>query len=150
MEVFRIHGATFAALDGTGAALHGARWNHPGSPVVYAALTFEGAILEQLVHAGIGRLPRNRVVSRIRIPETATVARAENFDDGDEAWRDEAWTRDLGSTWLAHGSGVGLIVPSAVARPFGFNILLNPAHGDFAGVEVLETLPVAWDPRLLR
>ena len=38
------------------------------------------------------------------------------------------------------------VVPSAVARPFGKNVLLNPAHPDFATVQVSETLPVTWEP----
>lgn len=145
MEVFRIHNAAFAALDGTGAAITGARWNHPGSAVVYAALTYEGAILEQLVHAGIGRLPKNRVVSRIGVPASVRVETLDDMDDA--AWADETLTRAIGTEWLDERSSVALIVPAAVARPFGKNVLISPAHPDFEKIEILETAPVQWDPR---
>lgn len=147
MEGFRIHNDAFAPLDGTGAAVHGARWNARGLPVVYAALTYEGALLEQLAHAGIGRLPRNRVVSRIAIPEGAGVEVAEGLEA--EFWRDEAATRDVGSSWLRSRTGVALVVPSAVARPYGRNLLINPGHPEFGQVRVVETMRVVWDPRLV-
>lgn len=147
MEAFRIHNETFAPLDGTGAAVHGARWNARGLPVVYAALTYEGALLEQLVHAGIGRLPRNRVVSRIAIPDIAGVEVAEGLQA--EFWQNEESTRGLGSTWLRARTGVALVVPSAVARPYGRNVLINPEHPAFAQVRVVETARVVWDPRFV-
>ncbi|MEX2468013.1 MAG: RES domain-containing protein, partial [Gemmatimonadota bacterium] len=136
MEAFRIHNAAFAALDGTGAALHGARWNPRGRAVVYAAASYEGALLEQLVHAGIGRLPRNRIVSRIHIPDTAGVDVARDL--GAAFWQDERATRGVGSAWLRARTTVALVVPSAVARPYGRNVLLNPEHPAFAQVEVVE------------
>lgn len=147
MEVFRIHGSTFAPLDGTGAAIRGARWNHTGIPVVYAARSYEGAVLEQLVHAGIGRLPRNRVVSRILIPDSLQVSVLDEVDP--DSWEDESRSRAIGSTWLDTRDTVALVVPSAVARPFGQNVLINPRHPDFGRVEVRSTSPVVWDPRLL-
>ena len=146
MEVFRIHSPAYHALDGSGAALHEARWNPPGSPVVYAALHYEGAILEQLVHAGIGRLPRNRVVSRIEVPETTASEELEGLDDG--IWHDEARTREMGAAWLESRTNVALLVPSAVARPVGLNVLVNPSHPDFEHVRVVETIEMRWDPRL--
>ncbi|MEJ2541689.1 MAG: RES domain-containing protein [Gemmatimonadota bacterium] len=146
MEVFRIHGPAFDPLDGTGAAIRGSRWNPPGLPVVYAALHYEGAILEQLVQAGIGRLPRNRVVSRIEIAEAAGVEELEEVND--DVWQDEVRTRRIGGEWLRAHSGVALVVPSVVARPFGKNVLINPAHPDFRQVRVLQTIAMTWDPRL--
>ena len=148
MEAFRVHNDAFAPLDGTGAAVHGARWNARGFPVVYAALTYEGALLEQLVHAGIGRLPRNRVVSRIAIPDGAGVEVADGLEA--DFWRDEEATRAVGSAWLTARRGVALVVPSAVARPYGRNVLINPDHPAFGQVRVVETERVAWDPRLVR
>ena len=126
--------------------MRGARWNPPGPPVVYAALHYEGAILEQLVHAGIGRLPRNRVVSRIEIPDDVPVEELEKVDDA--IWKDERRTRDIGAEWLRTRSSVALLVPSAVARPFGRNVLVSPQHPDFPQVRVVETVEMTWDPRL--
>lgn len=114
--------------------------------MVYAALHYEGAILEQLVHAGIGRLPRKRVVSRIEVPETTAPEELEGLDDS--IWQHEATTREMGAAWLEGRTSIALLVPSAVARPFGFNALINPSHPDFEYVRVVETIEMHWDPRL--
>ena len=50
MLAWRITKARHAPYDGTGARLHGARWNSPGRTVVYAADSFAGALLEILAH----------------------------------------------------------------------------------------------------
>ena len=126
--------------------MRGARWNPVGSLVVYAATAYEGALLEQLVHAGIGRLPANRVASRISVPEDAQVQVIEAIDD--HAWRDDTLTQAMGLEWLEAGDSLVLLVPSAGARPFGQDALLNPGHRDFARVTVVEEAPVSWDPRL--
>ena len=59
MFAFRIADRRHPIFDGTGAMLHGARWNSPGKPVIYAAETYAGALLETLVHANLGSVPSN-------------------------------------------------------------------------------------------
>lgn len=146
MEAFRIHHRRYDALDGTGAARSGGRWNPLGLPMVYAAAAFEGALLEQLVHANIGRLPRDHVGSRISIPDALDVPSLHVGDHG--RWRTEATSRRIGEEWAASGESVALVVPSFVARPWGRNILLNPAHTDIGRVAVREVVDMIWDPRL--
>ena len=51
MLAWRISKTRHAPFDGTGARLRGARWNSPGRPVIYAADSFAGSILEVLAHA---------------------------------------------------------------------------------------------------
>ncbi len=65
-------------------------------------------------------------------------------------WRDAAVSREVGSAWLESRSEVALRVPSIVAQPWGWNVLLNPSHSDFAKVTVtvLEAVDVSWDARL--
>lgn len=146
MEVFRIHNRRYDALDARGAARIGGRWNHPGVPLVYASRTYEGALLEQLVHAGIGRLPGNRVASRIVLPEDVEVAAVDPGEHPD--WHREAVSRGIGGAWSTSGSSLALLVPSSVARPWGQNVLINPGHEGFGSVLVAEVIDVVWDPRL--
>jgi RES domain-containing protein len=51
MQVFRVADRRFPLFDGTGARIVGGRWNSPGRPLIYAAETFAGALLEVLVHS---------------------------------------------------------------------------------------------------
>src|SRR3954447_6193572 len=68
LRAFRIADMRHTIFDGTGAMLHGARWNSPGRRVIYAAETYAGALLEILVHAS-GIQPMNQAYVEIAIPE---------------------------------------------------------------------------------
>lgn len=102
-------------------------------------------MLEQLVHAGVGKLPKNRVVSRIELPG---VGIEEFVLDDESIWEDESITRSIGRHWLEGAETLALIVPSAVASPYGRNVLINPVHPNFKHVKVIDQSPVRWDPRL--
>lgn len=54
-----------------------------------------------------------------------------------------------GDSWLERGKTVALTVPSAVAK-IERNVLLNPAHPDFARIIVGDLEAVAIDHRLTR
>jgi len=114
--------------------------------MVYAAAAFEGALLEQLVHANIGRLPPGRVACRISMPDVLDVPSLDV--DEHEDLRREATSRRIGEEWAASGESVALVVPSFVARPWGRNVLLNPTHPDIGRVTVRELVDLIWDPRL--
>ncbi len=58
-------------------------------------------------------------------------------------------TRELGTTWVKAAKTVGLIVPSALI-PQEHNVLLNPAHADFAKLHIGPQAAFAFDPRLTR
>src|SRR5215471_3399394 len=72
LRAFRVADMRHPLFDGTGALLHGARWNSPGRRVIYAAETYAGALLEVLVHAS-GRVPRNNGYIEIAIPAGVAV-----------------------------------------------------------------------------
>ncbi len=42
-----------------------------------------------------------------------------------------------------------LKIPSLVAQPWGWNVILNPLHPDFERVSVAEAVDVVWDGRFL-
>lgn len=147
MQVYRIHRRRYDPLDGTGAARVGGRWNPLGVPMVYASRAYEGALLEQLVHGGIGRLPTERVASRIVLPDDCEVTTLDVDENPD--WRDEMRSREIGEAWVESERSLALLVPSFVARPWGWNVVINPRHAEFCRVVLAEVVDVLWDPRVI-
>lgn len=91
-------------------------------------------------------MPADHVASRIVLPKNARV---HTFDETEHRdWRRWRRSNDLGREWIDSGRTLALVVPSLVARPWGRNVVLNPAHPDFARVRVAEVVSVRWDPRL--
>ena len=146
MEIYRIHNRRYDPLDGTGAAREGGRWNPLGVAMVYASRAYEGSLLEQLVHGGIGRLPRESVASRIVLPDDWAVPTLDI--DMHPEWRDETRSREFGEAWVASNRSLALVVPSFVARPWGWNVIINPGHPAFSKIVVAEVVTVLWDPRV--
>ena len=133
-----------------GAFLQGGRWNTRGKRVVYCAATYAGALLEQLVHAQIGRLPKNQVYIEITIPEDLPI-------DVVAIGEVPEWNADhmqgsqkRGDRWLREGNAIALVVPSAVTAGIESNVLINPDHLEFRRVSASEPAPVEWDQRLVR
>ena len=113
--------------------------------MVYASLAYEGALLEQLAHTPVGDLPSAQVASRIVIPEDCTVPAVGKAEHPD--WRAGARSQRIGAEWAESGQSVALRVPSFIAQPWGWNVILNPLHPDFARVSVAEAVDVVWDAR---
>src|SRR5271165_4824760 len=72
LRAFRIADMRHTIFDGSGAMLHGARWNSPGRRVIYAAETYAGALLEILVH-GSGSVPKSQGCVTIEIPASLPI-----------------------------------------------------------------------------
>jgi len=149
MRCFRIGDARFPLLDGSGARLHGGRWNSPGRGVIYAAETYAGAILELLVHANINRLPHTQAVLTIEIPEDLAVEYLAAADLPGWDASSQAASRAFGDLWIAEARTAVLMVPSLATQGREDNILLNPAHPEFARITHTPPEPVVWDKRLL-
>lgn len=137
-------------FDGTGAMLQGARWNSPGKAVIYAALSYAGAMLEQLLHASTGRVPKNQRYVVIRIPAKVRVERRSR-DELPSGWdqEDSRASRAFGDEWLASERSAVLLVPSVVAE-LETNVLVNPAHSHFRMIGASEPKTVKWDERLFK
>ncbi|MGU7811692.1 RES family NAD+ phosphorylase [Burkholderia sp. AW49-1] len=148
MKLFRIADTRHAVWSGTGAMLVGGRFNSPGRPVIYAAQTFAGAMLEVLVHARIGKMPKTHGWVEAAVPDDVVVERrtAETLPAG---WGAAALqvARQFGDTWLTESRSALLVVPSVVTRA-EFNVLVNPAHPEAARIVVADPQPVVWDERL--
>lgn len=85
--------------------------------MVYASRGYEGALLEQFVYAVRGRLARNRVASRIVIPDDLDVPALDIAEHPGR--RDEVRLRQIGSAWVASEESVPVLVPSFVASALG-------------------------------
>jgi len=148
LTTYRIADARRPIFDGTGAALYGGRWNSPGRPVIYAAASYAGAMLERLVHAGTGRIPKNHKAVLISIPARVSVEEwsAERLPSDWDA-DNSIVSRAFGDAWLAERRSAVLIVPSAVAK-YERNVVINPAHPDFKWISASNPEKVVWDARL--
>jgi RES domain-containing protein len=145
---YRIADARHPIFDGTGAALLGGRWNSPGHPVIYAATSYAGAMIERLVHAGTGRLPKSQKAVVITIP--ARVSR-EEWSAGrlPRGWDhvDTIAARALGDSWIKNQRSAVLLVPSVVAK-YEYTVVINPAHREFRWISASPPEDVLWDSRL--
>lgn len=136
----------FLVFDATGSTLAPGRWNDAETPVLYAAEHFSTALLEKVAH-GLGEVPPNQHRITITVPRGASYeVLSEPALPGWDAPEGTA-SRAFGSTWARERRSLLLLVPSVIAR-LDRNVLLNPAHGEFATVEPSLHAPVHWDRRL--
>jgi RES domain-containing protein len=150
MRAFHIADQRFPIFDGTGARLVGGRWNSPGRPVIYAAETFAGAVLEVLVHSNLGRVPKTHAVVEITIPDRVSIeAVAAGALRGWDA-EDQTVSRAYGDRWLDEKRTAVLLVPSVVTRGRESNVVLNPEHSDLANITASRPQQVEWDERLFQ
>jgi RES domain-containing protein len=128
--------------------LVGGRFNSPGNAVIYGATTFAGAMLEVLVHARIGKVPRTHVFVVADVPDDIEIERADavSLPVGWDGPLSEV-PRGFGDRWMAERRTAVLLVPSVVARE-EWNALINPAHPMAQRLIVSEPSPVVWDERL--
>lgn len=150
MQAWRIAKKQFA-LDrtGIGARLFGGRWNAPGVAVIYAGMTPEISAMERLVHAG-DILPADLVLVRFDLLEEASLYyRYEKTDlpPGWDALPGSTSAVDFGTAFVNAGVYLGMIVPSAV-MPEASNIVINPNHKAFTGVQMTIVRPFEFDSRL--
>jgi RES domain-containing protein len=143
LRAFRIADVRHPIFDGTGAMLHGARWNSPGRRVIYASETYAGALLEILVH-GSGGVPPSQGYIEIEIPAGLSIE--EIAQEALPGWDSASFetARAFGDRWYDQRRTPVLMVPSVVTR-VERNILINQEHPDFARIKAGRPLPVRWD-----
>lgn len=140
-------------VSGGGAKATGGRWNAPDHAVVYASATRALACLETLVHLNAAGLPLNRYLVELTIPEPVwDAARRESAASLPVGWDAEPSSLtsiQLGTDWLVARRSALLVLPSVIV-PEEFNILINPAHPDAAGITARKLRKWLYDPRLRR
>jgi RES domain-containing protein len=138
------------AFDGEGARLSGGRWNLPGTAVVYTSATLSLAALEMLVHVDIEDAPADLVAIPVDIPGGVAIreVHASELPADWQSFPAPSGLQELGTAWARGLATAVLSVPSAVV-PQERNFVLNPAHRDFARLEIGKPDPFAFDPRLV-
>ena len=148
VKLVRIADNRHPVWDGTGAGLFGGRWNSPGRMAIYASQNYSCAMLELLVHSGIGRIPSTHHAVNVEVPELVATEKIElaQLPTGWD-WETTSISRAIGDRWLEEKRSAVLLIPSAVVRQ-EWNAVINPAHPDFTLLRVSEPVPVVWDRRL--
>ena len=137
-------------LAGKGAELSGGRWNRIGTPLLYASTSRALACLETVVHLARQPLPLNRHLVRLSVPASAWAAAAEVDPAVLVGWDAEPAAKaslDWGTAWAAGADTLLARVPSVIV-PEEFNVLINPAHRDAAGVKAVKVRRWLYDARL--
>ena len=137
------------AFDGEGARLYGGRWNGVGTRVAYASDSAALAVLEVLVHLQASAVLPSYSLVPAEVPAALVHALAPERLPVD--WRRSPpppEVRAVGDAWVRAGTSAVLRVPSAIVEA-EHNLLLNPAHPDFARIRIGAPRAFAFDPRLL-
>lgn len=117
-RVFRVCRARYGRLDGIGARLVGGRWNSSGRAIVYMAATLP---------EGIGVVHEKDLRKHPALQDVST--------------------QQLGDWWLDSQTSAVLQMPSFVIVG-EHNFLLNPAHFEFAQIQVEPPAIFHFDERL--
>ena len=135
MKLWRLTRAPFVALDGAGAAMHGARYAPSGVPVVSLASEAGLAVLVTLRY-----LPSDLagIADDYVLGWTEVDAVPERVPGGN----DEA-IRDWAGQWLAESRSLLAAVNSKVL-PEADVVMLNPLHPDASRIAPLTTRPFSF------
>ena len=117
---------------GGAARLLGARSKSPRRPVIYAAETFSAVLLEVLVHANLGRVPKTHAAIEIAISDTMPVEVLTGSELPGWDARDPCVSCAFGDRWLTERGSVVLLVPCVITRDHERNVLINSERADFA------------------
>ncbi len=152
MKFWRICRRRYAAdaARGEGAFLYGGRWNSRGTRVVYASTSLALAAIETFVNIEPRLQPKDLVSIEGEVPEKLQIEKVA-LDALPLNWRrtrDESLRR-FGDQWIQARRTVTLLVPAATI-PGEWNVLLNPAHADFARVKFYEPRAFEFDVRMFR
>lgn len=138
-------------LNGKGGEITGGRWNSKGVPVVYAAENRSLACLETLVHLAAGKLPLNRYLVEISIPDRVWAAgEIETVGTLPVGWDAEpasGTSIDYGTEWLRNQRSAILRIPSVIV-PEEYCVLINPTHPDTKEITAVKVRRWLYDPRL--
>lgn len=138
-------------MSGKGAASKGARWNHIGELVTYAATSISLAAWETRAHFGRGAaLPWNRFLVRIDVPDDVWAARQMLSRPPPVGWNaipEGVVSRNEGSTWLKTGASALLAVPSVIIDEED-NILINASHVDSVRIVASKIRRFVYDHRV--
>jgi RES domain-containing protein len=117
---------------------------------VYASTSLALTAVETFVNLEPNLRPADLVSIEGDIPDTVAVGRLDPvvLPAGWYRSRDESLRR-FGNEWIRGGETAVLLVPSAAIRG-EWNVLLNPAHPDFARLTLYPPVGFAFGARMFR
>ena len=139
-------------LSGKGAAKKGARWNSPGTELIYTAQNRSLAMAEIAVHFSISTLPSDYYMVEVEIPDSLKIKKV-HISKLPKDWKE--WnpyskrTQSIGDNFVVENKFCLMQVPSAVTKD-DFNILINPKHTDFKNVKIKIKTPFPFDDRIFK
>jgi RES domain-containing protein len=150
MIVYRITNSRYKDdISGAGAKLRGARWNMPGTGMLYTAENISLSALEILVHIGLSDIRNLYHQLAIFIPDD-TIIKEINPHKLKPGWyEDEEYTSFMGTEFIKTNNSLVLKVPSAIIAE-EHNFLVNPNHPDFKKIKIKKSKPFIFDERLYR
>ncbi len=140
MKLWRLTRAPYLALDGSGPALHGARWTSSGLPVVNFASEAALAVLVVLRY-----LPRD--LMGVEADYLLGWTETDDLPETIVFTTDPQEKRARGDSWLLSGRSLFAQVRSAVL-PEAYIIMMNPVHPLAATVPALKTRPFSFQTTL--
>lgn len=134
-------------LTGTGAKLHGGRWNPKGISILYTAQNKSLAALELLVHLDKNSVPDDLQIISLEFPDNEIIVFDKKqykklIEDNNSLPK----FKETGKTWILSNKSLGLKVPS-VLIPGESNILINPAHKSFKKLKIKKIEQFNYDER---
>ena len=114
MLIYRLGSGRYPPNDGLGASLYGGRWNHKGTPAIYAAASRALCALEVLANAN--ELAGDYVATPIELPDDLAVITwsIDSLPSDWDAAQATTGTAGIGTEWAARLETVDLVVPSAI------------------------------------
>lgn len=151
MKIFRIATKKYIKdISGTGAKLHGGRWNRKGTNMLYCAENTSLAILEILVHFDGLTIPENLQLLTLEMPNSQIVDfpkarfnRIRNLKNAELKFKEE------GERWIDSEKSLALKVPSIITKNES-NIIINPNHENFNKLKIIRIENLDLDKRLYR
>ncbi|MCG5516875.1 RES family NAD+ phosphorylase [Ectothiorhodospira sp. 9100] len=153
MRIFRITKEKYLEVyTGLGGSYKdGARWNLPGTPVLYFALSAPVAMLEMANYTVTPRMvPPSYRLGVYEIPDDTPIEylAQEHWPEDWARFPHPESTQRLGDEWLREGTGLGLIVPScAVSAGLGEIMVVNPRHELTKQIKLVEARRDIFNPR---
>lgn len=153
MRLYRIAPEKYLQrLQGRGASYQtGARWNTPGQPVLYFALSPSVAMLEMANYLPSPRLiPKSYQLGIYEVPDDIPIKKL-NTSELPQDWNDYPYpksTQEIGGKWLEQGKELALIVPSA-AVPQGLEAssVFNPRHPRCTEIQLIDSIDKIYSKR---
>lgn len=134
MRCFRLY-ENIPTRSALGFGLGGGRWNHPGTPLIYASNRVALPFMELYSIKGPAVATSEWIMASLEIPDEIPELDIKSLPKNWN-WRPARnTTKDFGTSWANAKEFLCLKIPSAriplMAFPQECNVLINPLHPDF-------------------